>query len=109
VDNIFDDTAYSGQNSADSAVDAKGNHWTIAGNVATNPQGADTDAFQAHQVYDGYGTANVFSANTIDGDWPGFGIGLYPRGANIVTCDNKAPGAAKGLVGDGNDKIACAS
>lgn len=109
LDNVFDDAGYSGQNSADSAVDVKGNNWVIAGNTALNPQGADQDAFQTHAVEDGYGTGNVFSANTVQGAWPGFGFGLYPALANIVLCNNTAPDAKGGLVGADNKPLRCAS
>jgi hypothetical protein len=107
--NSFTDTGYAGQNSADSAVDVKGNNWMVYSNTVNAPSGADLDAFQAHSVYAGYGTANVFSANTVLGAWPGFGFGLYPRGANIVTCDNTAPDAKRGLVGDDGESVPCAS
>ena len=39
--------------------------------------------------------------------FPGFGIGLYPADGNTVSCDNSAPGAALGLVGDKSKPIAC--
>ena len=64
------------------------------------------DGLQAHTVYDGYGTGNVFRANVVVGEIPGFGIGLYPANDNVVTCDNAAPGAAKGLVGDNSHAAA---
>ena len=60
------------------------------------------DGFQSHEVYDGYGTGNVFRRNAVDGFIPGVGIGRYPAAGNIVGCDNTAPGAAKGVVGDGS-------
>ena len=58
-------------------------------------------------MYDGYGTANVFRGNVVDGAIAGFGIGLYPALGNAVTCDNRAPGAALGLVGDNGQASAC--
>ncbi len=117
--NVFRRVGGSGKNSADSAVDAKGNGWLIEGNRLEEPMGdwdddgtkrpsELTDGFQAHTVEDGYGTANTFRANVVDGEIPGFGIGLYPANANVVTCDNSAPGAAKGLVGEGKRPIDCA-
>ena len=48
----------------------------------------------------GYGTGNTFRGNVVVGSIPGFGVGLYPAEGNVVTCDNEAPGAAGGLVGD---------
>ena len=99
-DNVFRRSGTSGENSADSAVDAKGNNWLIEGNTVSGT-GADwdddgttrpselVDGMQSHAVYDGYGTGNVFRANTIVGAVPGFGIGLAPADGNIVTCDNR--------------------
>jgi hypothetical protein len=107
--NTFSDTGYSGENSADSAVDAKGNNWLITANTASDPNGADTDAFQSHQVYAGYGTGNVFGGNMVRGSWPGFAFGLYPRADNVVRCDNTAPGAGQGLVGDSGKRVSCRS
>jgi hypothetical protein len=109
--NVFRRVGSSGKNSADSAVDAKGNGWIIEGNTLSEtgaPWDDDgqlkpselQDGFQSHSVYDGYGTGNVFRANKVVGKLPGFGIGLYPTLGNVVTCDNDAPGAAEGLVGD---------
>jgi Right handed beta helix region len=106
-DNVFDDAGYSGKNSADSVVDAKGDNWLIEGNTAQGPQGSDLDAFQSHVVYTGYGTGNVFSANKVLGSWPGYGFALSAQGTNVVKCDNTAPGAAKGLVGVNGQPAAC--
>ena len=118
-DNVFTRVGGSGKNSADSAVDAKGNGWLIEGNTVRDPM-ADwdddgqarpsefADGFQSHTVADGYGTANTFRDNVVEGEIPGFGVGLYPANDNIVSCDNRAPGAAKGLVGEGRKPIACA-
>jgi hypothetical protein len=116
--NLFRRAGASGQNSADSAVDAKGNNWTITDNVVSDtssPWNDDgvmqpsefADGFQSHSVYDGYGTGNVFSDNTVLGAIPGFGVGMYPGVGNVVTCDNVASGAVKGLVGDKSKPSAC--
>ena len=116
--NVFRRTGTSGQNSADSAVDAKGNNWLIEDNSVSetdqpwdddgNPQPSEfADGFQSHSVYTGYGTGNVFRRNSVVGAIPGFGIGLYPAEGNTVSCDNSAPGAALGLVGDRSKPIAC--
>ena len=59
-------------------------------------------------VYEGYGTGNVFRNNTVDGAIPGYGIGLYPALGNVVGCDNSAPGAELGLVGDNGHSATCA-
>ncbi len=105
--NIFDNTAFSGANYADSAVDAQGNNWRITNNVVRNPSGAFLDGMQSHELIPGYGTGNVFSGNRIEGSIRGFGIGLSPQLNNRVSCDNSAPGAAKGLVGSWGDPVAC--
>jgi hypothetical protein len=108
--NVFRRTGLSGQNSADSAIDAKGNGWVIEDNVVSGTDATwdddgvaapseFADGYQAHSVYEGYGSGNVFRRNRVEGEIPGFGIGLYPEADNVVTCDNSAPGAALGLVG----------
>lgn len=107
--NTFVNVGFSGENSADSAVDAKGNGWTIEDNVVRGGSGAFLDAFQTHSVFEGYGTGNVFRGNVVEGDVPGFGIGLYPAADNVVDCDNSAPGAALGLVGAGEKPVDCDS
>ena len=98
--NVFRRAGTSGQNSADSAVDAKGNNWVIEDNVVSETDAAvgrrrrvarrasSPTASRSHSVYDGYGTGNVFRRNHVDGAIPGFGIGLYPALDNVVTCDN---------------------
>jgi hypothetical protein len=116
--NQFRRTGASGLNSADSAVDAKGNGWVIEDNVVSestapwDDDGVDrpskfADGFQAHSVVSGYGTGNTFRRNRVVGAVPGFGVGMYPGLANKVTCDNAAPGAAKGLVGDNSKPATC--
>ena len=76
--NVFRRAGTSGQNSADSAVDAKGNNWVIEDNIVSEtdaPWDDDgvarpsefEDGCQAHSVYDGYGTGNVFRGNTVEG------------------------------------------
>jgi hypothetical protein len=116
--NTFRRVGTSGENSADSAVDAKGNNWVIENNVVaeTDAQWSDdgelqpsefADGYQSHQVYEGYGSRNVFRANRVEGRVPGYGIGLYPRLDNVVTCDNEAPDAAAGLVGDNGHGAGC--
>jgi len=116
--NEFRRVGASGQNSADSAVDAKGNNWLIESNSVfetdapwdddgTAAPSEFEDGFQAHSVYDGYGTGNVFRGNSVAGAIPGFGVGLYPAGDNEVSCDNTAAGAAQGLVGDNGKPAQC--
>jgi hypothetical protein len=116
--NVFRRAGISGQNSADSAVDAKGNNWVIEDNVVSETDATwdddgvaspseFEDGFQSHNVYDGYGTGNVFRRNRVLGAIPGFGIGLYPGDGNVVTCDNSAPGAEQGLVGNKSKPSSC--
>lgn len=116
--NTFRRSGTSGMNSADSAVDAKGNNWVIEDNVVTETNAPWDDAgvlrasefadgFQTHSVYQGYGTRNVFRRNRVQGSIPGFGVGLYPMPANQVSCDNVAAGAASGLVGNNSKPAAC--
>ena len=68
--NTFRRVGTSGENSADSAVDAKGNNWVIEGNTVpeTDAEWDDdgtmrpsefADGLQSHSVYDGYGTGNI--------------------------------------------------
>jgi Right handed beta helix region len=116
--NVFRRVGASGENSADSAIDAKGNNWLIEDNEVTETDApwsdegeprpsAFADGYQTHSVYDGYGTGNVFRNNRVTGAIPGFGIGLYPALDNVVTCDNTAPEAAEGLVGDNGQPADC--
>ena len=109
--NTFRRVGGSGKNSADSAVDAKGNGWLIEANTVHEamapwdddgrPRSSEfADGFQSHEVYDGYGQRNTFRGNVVVGPIPGFGVGLYPAAGNVVTCDNQAIEAALGLVGD---------
>lgn len=116
--NMFRRVGGSGMNSADSAVDVKGNNWVVEDNtvddagapwlddgVATPSEFAD--GYQTHQVYDGYGNHNVFRRNRVIGPIPGYGVGLYPLLANTVGCDNTAPEAALGLVGANGNAGSC--
>jgi len=105
--NTFDNVGFSGENSADSAVDAKGNNWQVISNTVKNSTGDFADAFQSHTVYDGYGEDNFFDRNNVVGDIPGFGFGFYPEAGNVATCDNTAPGAELGLVGANGDPVPC--
>ena len=105
--NVFDNTGWSGENSADSAVDVKGNGWLIEGNTVRHASGAFLDAFQTHVATEGYGTRNTFRDNQVEGPIRGFGFGLNPAAGNTVACDNRAPKAARGLVGVGSKPTRC--
>ena len=82
--NQFDGSTISG---ADSWVDVKGNDWTVSDNVGRN---SPMDGFQAHDVYDGWGTRNVFTGNSgslTNGE--GVLVALKPVNDNRVACDNR--------------------
>ncbi|MEU2424514.1 right-handed parallel beta-helix repeat-containing protein [Streptomyces sp. NPDC007851] len=100
IGNTFDGADLSGGHN-DSWVDVKGNDWLIKGNVGRHSR---EDGFQTHRILDGWGTGNVFQANTAQVDGPGYGFHLTPADGNKVTCDNKAGDAAKGLA-----NIACSA
>ncbi|MEU6200582.1 right-handed parallel beta-helix repeat-containing protein [Streptomyces sp. NPDC047061] len=98
--NTFDGADLSGGHN-DSWVDVKGNNWLIKGNTGRHSR---EDGFQTHQILDGWGTGNVFQANTAQVDGPGYGFHFAPVENNKVTCDNKVSDAAKGLA-----NVACSS
>ncbi|MEW1773763.1 right-handed parallel beta-helix repeat-containing protein [Streptomyces sp. NPDC086777] len=100
IGNTFDGAGLSGGHD-DSWVDVKGNDWLITGNVGRH---SNEDGFQTHRILDGWGTGNVFRANTAQVDGPGYGFHLAPVENNKVTCDNKVTDAAKGLA-----NVACSS
>lgn len=89
VGNVFDGSALGGDKHNDSWVDVKGNHYLIQGNSGkTTPE----DGFQTHEIIKGWGTGNVFQANTIDLGG-GHGVGINDTaGGNTIGCDNKVSG-----------------
>ncbi|MEU9151009.1 right-handed parallel beta-helix repeat-containing protein [Streptomyces sp. NPDC048417] len=93
IGNTFDGAELTGGHN-DSWVDVKGNDWLIKGNVGRHSR---EDGFQTHRILDGWGTGNVFQANTAQVDGPGYGFHLAPVENNKVACDNKVSDAAKGL------------
>ena len=111
--NLFEGCGWSGENSADSAVDVKGKNWLIKNNVisallpdgtapsdAEFPNSAFLDALQTHVVADGYGQDNIFTGNYAVGSIPGYVVSISPApGAhgNIVYDDNKGTGATMGI------------
>jgi Right handed beta helix region len=92
--NTFDGAAMV---AADSFVDVKGNDWTVEDNAGTS---APEDAFQVHEVVDGWGRGTVFRANSASGV-PGLLVNVAGpremREATTVACDNSATGAEGGL------------
>jgi hypothetical protein len=90
--NRFDGSVIRG---ADSWVDVKGNGWLIAGNRGAH---APEDGYQVHEIVDGYGYRNLFTANVSAVDAPGYAIKLTRiRSGNVVRCDNSVTGAGSGL------------
>jgi hypothetical protein len=83
----------SGLTAADSWVDVKGNGWLIAGNVGRS---TPKDGFQTHVVLDGWGDANLFTANRADLDG-GTGVGFYLHRqlSNLVACSNAVPAGSR--------------
>lgn len=96
VDNVFDGSALT-EEGADSWVDVKGNNWLIQGNVGRNSY---KDGYQTHDVEDGWGTGNVFKANTAI-NVKEYGIALTPELGNKVSCDNKVTGGEVSKTGCG--------
>jgi hypothetical protein len=91
--NSFTNSGVSGQNSADSWIDVKGNDYVVSGNQG---RGTLLDAMQVHAVVAGWGARNRFSGNTVLGAVPGFEV--WVQGAavgNTVACDSSA--ASQGL------------
>ncbi|BEP13646.1 hypothetical protein acdb102_19570 [Acidothermaceae bacterium B102] len=96
--NSFDASAISGQNSADSWVDVKGNNWLITGNHGANPTNNPrfNDGFQTHVQVAGDGAGNRFTANRSDmGSASGYAINVQQPDStgNVVTCDNTVSGS----------------
>lgn len=97
--NIFDGTGMSGDNSADSWIDVKGNGYRVENNDGSH---ALADGFQVHVAVAGWGTGNHFSGNTMS-DVPGFGINVASGTAGtVVACDNTVTDVGRKL-----SNIAC--
>lgn len=102
-DNTFDGQGISGENDADSWLDAKGNGYRIEGNIGRVGGGsALVDGYQVHDVEGGYGCGNTFRANDSDlGGAAGYAINVSRRGCgsapNVVYRDNTARNARMGL------------
>jgi hypothetical protein len=90
--NAFLDDGTSGENSADSWVDVKGNGWLVVDNTGS---GTRADAFQVHQVYDGWGRDNTFRGNRVEGGVPGYVVAVFPPkrpAGNTVSCGQSGAG-----------------
>lgn len=95
--NTFEGSSISGQNSADSWVDAKGNYYLVENNTGTNTL---TDGFQVHTVYAGWGANNAFRANTANVNASGYGFNVVSTSmqfGNIIYCSNIVTGAGLGF------------
>ncbi|WP_394834969.1 discoidin domain-containing protein [Pendulispora rubella] len=97
-DNVFNGTGMSGENFADSWIDAKGNGYRITGNRGTS---ALLDGFQTHIQVAGWGRDNVFSGNTANVGAAGFGFKIAKDGntsaGNVVCTDNVVTNATSGV------------
>jgi hypothetical protein len=90
--NRFDGAGMSG---ADSWVDVKGNGWLISANRGSR---APVDGYQVHEILDGWGYRNLFSANISAVDAGGYAIKVTKTHSdNVVKCDNKVSAAGEGL------------
>lgn len=85
--NTFDGGALTG---ADSWLDAKGNRYLVADNEGVH---TPVDGFQTHDVADGWGRANTFTANRgtdlATASDEGVLIGLHPDRETVLGCDNR--------------------
>jgi hypothetical protein len=95
--NRLDATSISGENSADSWVDVKGNNWVISHNIGANPTNNPDfrDGFQTHILVSGDGVGNTFSANVSSlGKAAGYAFRIQTpkKTNNIVKCDNTVTG-----------------
>ena len=90
VGNNYDATGISGQNFADSFIDAKGNGYEIYGNTVKNPGHTHVilDGFQTHLAYAGYGNDNVFQANVVDLESIGYGFDVDVKTTGNVVCND---------------------
>jgi len=95
--NTLDGAGEKNQNSGDSTIDVKGDHYTITGNTATNPY---LDGFQVHNVWDNAGCGNTFSKNKfVISNANGYGINatdqsqcVSAKSPNVVGASNTGTG-----------------
>lgn len=94
--NSFDGAGLTGAHFADSWVDVKGNGYRVTGNRGVRSL---RDGFQTHVQLAGWGRGNVFSANQLTVDGPGYGIAVDEPATSgtRVTCDNTVTRAGRGL------------
>jgi hypothetical protein len=91
--NRFTNAGYSGENYADSWIDAKGNDYRVTGNTGSKTL---LDAFQVHVALDGWGRGNIFRGNTVTGGVPGYEVSVQAGATGtVVACAPTT--AARGL------------
>lgn len=102
--NVFHATGISGENSADSWMDVKGNAYLITGNTGYNlPGSLLTDGYQVNCALDGWGNNNVFEQNHSVVNAPGYAIHVRLKSSKgtvtgtVVKNDNQQEGADKGM------------
>ena len=108
VGNHYDATGISGENYADSFLDAKGNGWLIYGNTVSNPGHTHVlvDGFQTHEQLPGYGDDNTFQANIVDLESTGYGFNISSSTSGNRVCeDNQVSAAGSGFANVG--RVAC--
>jgi len=94
IGNHFDGTGMVAS-AATSWVNVKGNDWTIEDNTGINSIG---NGLSVHQVYPGWGLRNVFRANQLSVNGPGYGIYVQSKHLNtVVACDNTVSDAQSGF------------
>ncbi|MFT4092838.1 MAG: chondroitinase-B domain-containing protein [Niabella sp.] len=102
--NTFNSEGVSGENSADSWMDIKGNDYRIENNKGINPSAPSfLDGYQVNCAYTGWGNNNVFKHNISEVNAPGYAINVKLKSSNgevtgtVVYADNTAQHAGKGI------------
>lgn len=102
--NEFNAEGISGENSADSWMDIKGNNYVIENNKGTNTSASQfTDGYQVNCAYEGWGNNNIFKKNQSVVNAAGYAINVRLKSSKgtvsgtIVYADNTAENAAKGV------------
>lgn len=113
VGNTYYAAGISGENAADSFIDAKGNGYMIYGNTVDNSATKTSlllDGFQTHQKYNGFGNNNIFQKNKVylySGGY-GFNVDSATTG-NIICADNVVTNANGGTANIGLSQCAAIS
>ncbi len=102
--NTFEAQGITGENSADSWIDVKGNHYLIENNIGHNtPPSVLLDGYQVNCAYEGWGSYNKFKNNVSNVNAEGYGIYIKLKSSkgeavgNEVYADNKVVNAVKGI------------